>query len=389
VVLFYYGANVVDAYMKRLLTVLSARASYSRVRSVLLALKENSEIDSHVILTASASSLKYGKLEYFLKSDGITVNWKIESQADAALKSSMVRTTAYSMLGIADYIVNSDIHGVLVVADRHETIAGTIASSYLNRTTFHLLGGEVSGNIDNKVRYANSFLSDYHFVATQKSKSRLEKCGILSEYIFNTGCPSLDFVPKVSEFPTASIEKLLGGVGLEVSKLFKEKYVVVLQHAETTSQLNPREQISATIEAIDRLNIPTLWIWPNSDLGSDELIREITKARESGKLKLVHFERSIEPQIFLSILRESECVIGNSSVAIRECSLLGVPAVNIGSRQKDRERAFNIIDTGFDSISIYEAIVRQLKHGTYQSSELYGDGKSGVRIAELIKALLV
>ena len=95
--------------MKQLLTVLSARASYSRVRTVLLNLRDMDDINSHVVLIASAASTKYGKLEHFLQKDGIEINWKIESQADAALESSMVRTTSYSMLGIADYILNNYI----------------------------------------------------------------------------------------------------------------------------------------------------------------------------------------------------------------------------------------------------------------------------------------
>lgn len=375
--------------MKQLLTVLSARASYSRVRSVLLNLRESSEIQSHVALIASAASTKYGKLESYLKKDLIDINWKIESQADAALDSSMVRTTSYSMLGIADYILNQKIDGVLIIADRHETIAGAIASSYLNRTTFHLLGGEISGNIDNKVRYANSFLSDYHFVATPKSKERLENCGIVPESIFNTGCPSLDYLSQASKLDSISKLNLLGGVGLDPSELFKGSYLVVLQHAETTSRLSPREQIKVVIDAVEKLQIPTLWIWPNSDSGSDEVLREITKARESGKLNKVHFERSIEPQFFISILKSADCIIGNSSVAIRECSLIGVPAVNVGSRQVNRERANNVIDCEFHPESVYQATLRQLQHGPYESSPIYGDGKSGERIAELIIKLLV
>jgi UDP-hydrolysing UDP-N-acetyl-D-glucosamine 2-epimerase len=349
--------------MKQLLTVLSARASYSRVRTVLLNLRDMDDINSHVVLIASAASTKYGKLERFLQKDGIEINWKIESQADAALESSMVRTTSYSMLGIADYILNNKIDGVLIIADRHETIAGSIASSYLNRTTFHLLGGETSGNIDNKVRYANSFLSDYHFVATQKSKVRLEDCGIQPSSVFNTGCPSLDYVPNVTELNSIPIHNLQSGVGLDSDELFKDRYIVVLQHTETTCQLNPRTQVRATIDAVEKLQIPTLWIWPNSDSGSDELIREIAVARESGKLKHAHFERSVEPQLFLSILNGADCVIGNSSVAIRECSLLGVPAVNIGVRQKNRERAQNIIDSEFLSENIYQTILQQIEHG--------------------------
>jgi UDP-hydrolysing UDP-N-acetyl-D-glucosamine 2-epimerase len=374
--------------MKKLLTVLSARASYSRVRTVLMALKGLNEISSSLVMVASAASKKYGNLDKFLNDDGIRVDWKIESQADASLESSMVRTTSSTMVGVSDYILNFEIDGVLVIADRHETLGGAIASSFLNRKTFHLLGGEVSGNIDNKVRYANSFLSDFHFVATTASKMRLESCGILPSSIFVTGCPSLDYIPSIETHSSTTKFKFLGGVGLNIEELFIDKYIVVLQHAETTSKLSAREQIKVTIEAIERLNLPALWIWPNSDSGSDEVIREITKARESGKLKLVHFERSIEPKMFLSILRNARCVVGNSSVAIRECSLMGVPAINIGGRQKNRERATNVIDSSFDSEAIYSALLKQVDHGAYAPSQIYGDGKSGVRIAELIKDLI-
>lgn len=374
--------------MKQLLVVLSARASYSRVRSVLLALKLNKLINTHVVLVASAASSKYGKLEQFLTEDDIKVNWKIESQADAALQSAMVRTTSSTMLGIADYILNFDIDGTLIIADRHETIAGAIASAYLNRKTFHLLGGEVSGNIDNKVRYANTFLSDFHFVATQESKLKLEQCGVTPNSIFITGCPSLDFIPSETDWDKSEIYKYFGGIGLSTDELLKSNYVVVLQHAETTSLLNPRDQIRSTIDAVEKLGTPALWIWPNSDSGSDEIIREITRAREAGKLNFVHFERSIEPQSFLKILRNSKCIIGNSSVAIRECSLMGVPAVNIGGRQKSRESASNVINVNFNAEAIYHAGLEQIGREFFEVSHIYGDGKSGPRISNLIGELL-
>jgi len=348
----------------------------------------NTSIETHVVLIASAASKKYGKLEQYLFTDGVKVNWKIESQLDAALKSGMVSTTALSMIGISDYILNNQIDGTLVIADRHETIAGAIASSYLNCKTFHLLGGETSGNIDNKVRYANTFLSDYHFVATKESKSRLELCGIAPELIFQTGCPSLDFLQSSNMLDIVQITEYFGGVGLSVQKLFQGRYVVVLQHAETTSDLDARLQVRSTIDAIDKLSIPALWIWPNSDTGSDEIIREIASARESGKLKNVHFERNLDPELFISILKNSSCIIGNSSVAIRECSLLGVPAVNIGGRQNNRERAPNVIDSDYNFEEIYETVSMQIKNGFYKPSKIYGDGHSGQRISNLLSSLL-
>lgn len=374
--------------MKSILTILSARASYSRVRSVLFALQGLPGINSKILLVASAASPKYGRLQAYLEEDSLTIDWKVESQFDASVESSMVRTTAATMTGIADYIINNSVDGVLVVADRHETIAGSIASSYMNRKTFHLQGGENTGNIDQKVRYANSFLSDYHFVATNNAKSRLEKCGVKPESIFNTGCPSLDFLHESLNRKDILNQVELGGIGLSPGEVFKKQYAVVLQHSETTSTISARSQIRATIEAVDRLGIPALWIWPNSDAGSDDVIREITKARESGQLNQVHFERSIMPESFIQILGSASCVIGNSSVAIRECSLLGIPAVNIGGRQRDRDRATNVMDVDFQASEIYDSILKQIDHGRYEPSNLYGDGKSGTRIAKLIRDLI-
>lgn len=372
--------------MINFLTVLSARASYSRVRSVLLALKKNSNLNSHVVLVASAASAKFGKLENFLSTDGIKIDWKVESQSDTSLVSSMVRTTANSMTGISDYIINNEIDGTLIIADRHETIAGSIASAYLGLKTFHLLGGEISGNIDNKVRYANSFLSDFHFVATEKSRINLENCGIPASTIFNTGCPSLDFIPMAEHVHQDMFN--LGGVGIGANYIFNDKYIVVLQHSETTSSLPPRLQVRETIEALEKLKYPTLWIWPNSDQGSEEIIREINQARENGKLKYVHFERSIDPILFLTILKGAQCIIGNSSVAIRECSLLGIPAVNIGGRQNNRECAENVLNVDYNQSLIGDAILTQIQNGLYAPSEIYGDGKAGQRISDLISELI-
>lgn len=375
--------------MKKLLVALSARASYSRVRSVLLSLKQKKTIETHVVLFASAASARYGKLEQFLSEDMININWKIESQSDAAQDSAMIRTTSSSMNSIADYILNFNMNGTLVIADRHETIAATIASSYLRKVTFHLLGGEKSGNIDDKVRYANTFLSDFHFVATKKAKIRLEKCGVSSDSIFETGCPSLDYIPKTESLNLNQLTRNFGGTGMNISKLFQGSYIIVLQHAETTSKIDPRLQIRCTIDAVDNLKIPALWIWPNADFGSDEVIREINKARAEGKLDLVHFERSLDPMFFLSVLKHAKCIVGNSSVAVRECSFMGLPAVNVGGRQKNREYVQNVINTGYSSEEILAALSKQINRSFYPPSSIYGDGKSGERIADLIDTLFI
>jgi len=372
--------------MTKLLAVVSARASYARAKTVLKGLANSDAVDLRIALIASASSTRYGNLLGQIEQDGIRVQVKLETQLDASLASSMAKTTALSLLSLVDYIQQENIDAVLIIADRHETLAGAIAGSYLGKRVFHLQGGEQTGNIDDKVRFANSFLSDFHFVSTAAAENRLRDSGIDARCIFLTGCPSIDIAANIN-LEGIAVEKL-GGVGAGIEGVLADDFIVVLQHSETTSSLTPRDQILPTIDAIESVGRPTLWIWPNADLGSEEIVKQIRKYREQGKLRHVHFEKSIASKDFLAILNRASCIVGNSSVAIRECSYLGTPAVNIGGRQQGRDFGPNVTNVGFEKNLIISAINRQIQNGRYPANFLYGDGKSGERIAETIVKLL-
>lgn len=337
-------------------------------------------------MIASAANPRYGKLQEFMKADGLSIYAAFDTQLDANQITSMAKTTALSLLSLADHIQSEEYDGVLVIADRHETIAASIAGAYLGKTVFHIQGGEITGNIDNKVRFANSHLSDFHFVSTAKARERLILSGIQPEKVFVTGCPSLDLVGPSQGL--AIIEAPLLGIGIDKKTLFENKFLVVLQHAETTSSLTPRDQIMPTIMAINEVDIPTLWIWPNSDWGGEEIVSTIRRCREEGKLSNVHFERSLDSEIFLAILNKASCIVGNSSVAIRESSLLGIPAVNIGGRQANREYAENVLHSDYSLEGILAGIHVQTSQGRFPPDYTYGRGNSGPKIKSLIEELL-
>ena len=128
----------------------------------------------------------------------------------------------------------------------------------------------------------------------------------------------------------------------------------------------------------------TFWFWPNIDAGSERSSKALREFREKGRSGKIRFKRNLKPESFLELINSAMCLVGNSSVGIREAAFLGVPAVNIGTRQVGRERANNVIDVGHSRDRIREAIDAQIKHRKYESSELYGDGKAGERIAKLI-----
>lgn len=363
--------------MKTLVVVISARASYSRIRSVISELASSPIIKIRIVLIASAAIKRYGRVEEFLSAEGFNVDWKIESQFDTENESSMAKTTGVTILGLSDYLANMKPDGVLVIADRHETLAASICGAYLGIKTFHVQGGERTGNIDDRVRFANTFLSDFHLVSNVEAKRILESCGIDSETITVTGCSSLDFIDEAIEKEIPS--QYISGVGKELKEIIKKEYLIVMQHCETTAQISPHNQILPTLQAIEELKIPTIWIWPNSDYGGEQIIREIRKKRENGSLSHVHFEKSFEPEIFIKLISEASCVVGNSSVGIRECSYLGIPSLNIGTRQNKRETASNVLTVNFDFREIINGI-RMIKGKKFERSFLYGDGKSAKRI---------
>jgi UDP-N-acetylglucosamine 2-epimerase len=162
----------------------------------------------------------------------------------------------------------------------------------------------------------------------------------------------------------------------------------VLQHSVTTEPGHSRWQIEQTLHAIAELRFPTLWFWPNADPGTGGIARGIRAFREQRADLPFYFFKNLDPVHFIQLLRHCACLVGNSSVGIRECSALGIPAVNIGSRQNGRERGPNVLDCPPEQHAIVAAIRRQLAHGPYSPVNLYGNGDAGKRIADQLASAL-
>jgi GDP/UDP-N,N'-diacetylbacillosamine 2-epimerase (hydrolysing) len=285
---------------------------------------------------------------------------------------------------LANVFYNLQPDAVLTIADRFETIATSIAAAYQNIPLVHLQGGEVTGNIDEKVRHANTKLADIHFVTSEDAKERVMKMGEDPAYVFNTGCPSIDLADAVLEAPELDFDPFhkYGGVGTRFS--VDDGYIVVMQHPVTTEYHQAREDVTKTLEVIDGLGIPTFWFWPNVDAGADGTSNGIRSFREKYSPKHIRFFKNMEPDDFLRLLVNSKCLVGNSSVGIRECSFLGVPVVNIGTRQNRRLRGDNVLDVSYDRSKIKAAVQSQLDNPKNGKSTVYGLGDSGKKIADIL-----
>ena len=369
--------------MKTISFIISARASYSRVKTILDSLKKEKKINIDIVVTSSMIINKHGNVIDNIKKDGFKIGYKIHNLVSDENLTYQAKTTGIAIVELSNYFINKKPDMVFVIADRFETISASIASSYMNIPTIHLQGGEITGNIDNKVRNANTCLSDYHFVCTDKSRKRLIKMGELNDRIFNLGCPSIDLAKKSLEIKFNKSKFLkYTGVG---SKIKYENFIVVLYHPVTNEINETRKNIRILFEVIDDLNMETIWLWPNHDLGTDLVSKEIRSKRENSKLNNnIFYVKHFDSIDFLVLLRKAKMIIGNSSVGIRECSFIGTPAVNIGSRQNNRERGRNVIDCSPNKSEIQKAVKKQLQNGRYKNDYLYGDGESGSKIANQI-----
>jgi UDP-hydrolysing UDP-N-acetyl-D-glucosamine 2-epimerase len=273
---------------------------------------------------------------------------------------------------------------VVTIADRYETLATAVAASYMNIPVVHVQGGEVTGSIDEKVRHAVTKLANLHFVSTQLAAERVRRLGEEPDSVVVTGCPSIDIAAEVAASPAMDFNPFVkyGGVGPTTD--LSHEYLVVMQHPVTTEYDEARRQVDETLYAVKDFGMPVLWFWPNPDAGSDGTSKGIRVFREKEAPRNFHLFRNMFPEDFLRLLCGSTAIVGNSSVAIRECSYLGVPAVNIGTRQQGRERGQNVIDVVHDRAEIATAITRHVARGRPAPDFLYGDGRAGARIAECL-----
>ncbi|UII31655.1 UDP-N-acetylglucosamine 2-epimerase [Fulvivirga ulvae] len=369
---------------RKVCVVVTARPSYSRVKTALKAINDHAELELQLVVAASALLDRYGAAINYMEKDGFKIAAKVFNVLEGENPTAAAKTTGIGILELSTVFDNLKPDIVVTIADRYETMATAIAASYMNIPLAHIQGGEVTGNIDEKVRHSITKLADYHFVATEEAKLRVIKLGEENSQVFNTGCPSIDLAHNVKENPSFNFDPYVkyGGVGSKPD--LSNGYVVVMQHPVTNEYSNSRRHIEETLQAVSDLPYPVLWFWPNVDAGADGTSSGIRAFRERFKPAHMHFFKNMEPDDFLKLLINTRCLIGNSSVGIRECAYLGVPVVNIGSRQNRRERGSNVLDVGYNKKEILSAINHWLNSERPEYSQVYGGGDAGAKIARLL-----
>lgn len=381
-------SNIKSEMAKRkICVVITARPSYSRIKSALKAIQEHPNLELQLVIAGSALLDRYGNAVEFIRKDGFEAMAKVYMVLEGENPTTMAKTTGLGLMELTNVFYNLQPDAVITIADRFETIATSIAAAYQNIPLVHIQGGEVTGSIDEKVRHANTKLADLHLVSNEDARERVIKLGEDPEMVINTGCPSIDLAKEIAGENELCFDPLqkYGGVGENIN--WQDGYVVVMQHPVTTEYSKARNHITETLQAVHQSGLPAFWFWPNVDAGSDGTSNGIRTFREQQNPENIHFFKNMDSLDFLRLLKHSKMIIGNSSAGIRESSYLGIPAIDIGSRQNRRLKAENVHHIAYDQKEILGKIEELKKNGRYDSSTLYGDGNSGKKIADILASV--
>lgn len=362
---------------------ITSRVHYARQKRLLKVLAGDKSINLQLVAGGSVLLDKYG--ERFLPAierAGFTVNETLYNVIEGGHHVAMARTAGLTALEFANTLhrLNPDI--VLIRGDRFEQLALAMTAAYLNKTVAHIEGGDLSGTIDESVRHAITKLSHIHFVTNEDSRKRVIQMGEHPETVHNVGSLDIEFAASVSKKNRGEVVNKTGvGIAVDIAKPF----IVVMFHPVTTEK-NNQQHAEELFKVIDEVKIPAVWFWPNNDAGTDEIAKAIRVWREriGSENHHIRFVTDLLPEDFIGLLRGAKCLVGNSSAGIKECSYIGVPVVNIGTRQQNRLRGPNVVDVGYEKKEIKDAILRQLEHGSYPSSQIYYQPDTSHRIAKIL-----
>lgn len=362
---------------RKICYVTGARADYGLMQSTLQRIHRSDLFELSIIATGMHLLPKYGLTVRQIEAAGLPVTARIEVEEGLPSGALMARNIGRMLIGLVEKFetIRPDI--VMVLGDRGEMLAAALAAVHLNIAVVHIHGGERSGTVDEPVRHAISKLAHFHFVATDESKLRLVRMGEAENRISVVGAPGID---GLREAKRVNRSTLCAGVGFDPAcRVALLVYHPVLQDADLSGPY-----VAMIVDAVLAKGFQVMALQPNSDAGS-AYVQAVLEARASaGDIRLAtHLQR----EEYLSWLAASDILIGNSSSGIIEAATFGTPVVNVGSRQNLRERNANVIDCPLDRYGLEAAVERALTLPRSEGSNVYGDGRSGERIAGLLASI--
>ena len=355
---------------KKIVFLTGTRADFGKIKPLIEKIENSDSFDCYIFVTGMHTLSKYGSTYLEIQKGNyqnifVYMNQTHTTDSDIILSNTVTGFSNFVKEIIPDMIV---IHG-----DRIESLAGAIVGSFNNILVSHIEGGEVSGTLDEMIRHSITKLSHIHFVSNEQAKNRLLHMGEENDSIFVIGSPDIDIMTSKT-LPTINTVKIRYDITFD-------KFSILIFHPVTTEFENLQIQINDVVSAVIESNQNFVVIFPNNDKGNEIILNEYKRLKFNQHFKIFP---SLRFEYFLTLLKNSDLILGNSSVGIRESEIYGVPSINIGNRQKNRSINKNIINVEPEKASILTAIKKSLKKSKIPSTFEFGKGNSSKKFYEIL-----
>jgi UDP-hydrolysing UDP-N-acetyl-D-glucosamine 2-epimerase len=364
--------------------VLVDRANYGRLKPVMTAIDRHPRLELQTVVGGTMVLARFDQPMQLVTEHGFRVDGTVYMELEGSTPVTMAKSVGVGIVEFSSEFRRLQPDLVLIIGDRFEALSATIAAAYMNLCVVHLQGGEVSGSIDESARHAITKFAHYHVPSTRRAAENLVRMGERPDSILTIGCPSSDLARSVHCRPAPRLLNARGA-GCEIDP--DKPYQLVVFHPITTELGDQQQQTWALLSALDELANQTVLLWPNIDAGSDHISKTIRVFRDRYRPQWLRTRITFAPEDYLSVLKHAACAIGNSSSFVRDASFFGTPVVLVGDRQNQRERDAHVAQVNPMRDEIAEAVRRQLAHGRYAPSSLYGDGHVAARVADLLATL--
>lgn len=357
--------------MKKILFLSGTRADFGKIKSLIQILEKQQGFEVFVFVTGMHLQKEYGYTLIEIE----RCNFKnVHTFENHTHETTMDLTLAKTIEGLSSYVKTVKPDLIMVHGDRVETLAGAIVGSLNNILVAHIEGGEVSGTVDELIRHSVSKLSHIHFVSNAEAAIRLKQMGEIISSVFIIGSPDIDIMFS-EELPSLKVVKHYYQIPFEA-------YGIVMFHSVTTEAKEMQQYADNFVKALLNDTHNYVVIYPNNDLGSQCIIESYKKLKNNSRFRVFP---SLRFEYFLSLLKNSQFIIGNSSAGIREAPYYGVPIINIGTRQQNRAVHSDIINVDYGVASIVAALKKIDQHQVKKATTDFGEGKSAQLFLETIK----
>lgn len=358
---------------KKIVFLTGTRADFGKIKSLIQILEENqADFETSIFVTGMHLQKEYGYTFLEVEKCGFK---NVDTFENHTHETTMDLTLAKTIEGFSNYIKRVKPDLIVVHGDRVEALAGAIVGSLNNILVSHIEGGELSGTIDELIRHSVSKLSHIHFVSNKEAEKRLIQMGELNESIFEIGSPDVDIMFSES-LPSIN----------EVKSYYEipfENYGIVMFHPVTTEVELLEKQVDTLLKSLENSNKKYVVIYPNNDLGSTIIIEAYKKLKKSSNFRILP---SLRFEYFLTLLKNSEFIIGNSSAGVREAPYYNIPTINIGTRQNNRANSNGIVNIDFSIGEIKNAIVELGKGANNNLNPVkFGSGNSSKEFYKVLK----